>query len=84
MIKLHFLEVADPVTGFGIRAGFTYNGKRYISLVASQNGTYFVTTGAKATNDFSRHELSAEQAAAVETFKESPEYAVEFLGKPVR
>lgn len=84
MITLYFLEVADPLTNFGIKAGFKYNGKRYISLVTSQNGKYFVTTGAKATHDFTRHELSPEQAAAVEAFKESPEYAVELFANPVR
>ena len=84
MITLYFLEVADPLTNFGIKAGFKYNGKRYISLVTSQNGTYFVTTGAKTTHDFSRHQLSSDQTAAVEAFKQSSDYAVEFFGNPVR
>lgn len=84
MITLDFLEVADPLTNYGIKAGFKHNGKRYISLVTSQNGVYFVTTGAKATHDFTRHELSSDQTAAVEAFKNSSDYAVEFFGNPVR
>lgn len=84
MIILYYLNVADPLTNFGINAGFKYNGKRYISLVTSQNGDYFVTTGAKSTHDFYRHKLSAEQIAAVEAFKESAEYSVDFFANPVR
>ena len=84
MIVLHYLSVADPLTNFGIHAGFKYNGKRYVSLVTSQNGDYFVTTGAKATHDLCRHKLSAGQIAAVEAFKESEDYSVEFFANPVR
>ena len=65
VIKLHFLEVADPVTGFGIRAGFTYNGKRYLSLVTSQNGARFVRSGAACTHDLTQHQLSEAQSACV-------------------
>ena len=78
MIKLHFLEVADPVTGFGIRAGFTYNGKRYLSLVTSQNGARFVSTGAAYTHNLTRHQLSEVQSAAVEAFAASNDFAVEY------
>lgn len=78
MIKLLFLEVADPMTNFGIKAGFRYNGKRYISLVTYQNGVYYVTTGTKAANDFMRHELSNDQSAAVEAFKLSDDFAIDY------
>lgn len=78
MIKLHFLEVADPVTGFGIRAGFTYNGKRYLSLVTSQSGARFVRTGAAYTHNLTRHQLSEAQSAAVEAFAASNDFAVEY------
>lgn len=78
MINLHFLEVADPVTGFGIRAGFTYNGKRYLSLVTSQSGARFVRTGAAYTHNLTRHQLSEAQSAAVEAFTASNDFAVEY------
>ena len=78
MIKLHFLEVADPVTGFGIRAGFTYNGKRYLSLVTSQNGTFYVRTGSAAKHDLLLHRLSDKQISAAYDFLMSDEYAVEY------
>ena len=78
MIKLHFLEVADPVTGFGIRAGFTYNGKRCLSLVTSQAGILFVDTGAAYTHDLEWHQLSEAQSAAVEAFTASKDFAVEY------
>lgn len=78
MIKLYFLEVADPLTGFGLRAGFTYQGKRYTSLVISQNGTAYVRTGMAVTHDLVLHRLSPAQVAAVHDFLESPDMAVEF------
>ena len=77
-IKLHFLEVADPVTGFGIRAGFTYNGKRYLDLITSQAGVLFVSTGAAYTHDLERHQLSESQSAAVDAFIASNDFAVEY------
>ena len=78
MIKLHFLEVADPVTGFGIRAGFTYNGKRYLSLIISQNGTFNVRTGSAAKHDLLLNRLSDNQISAAYDFLMSDEYAVEY------
>ena len=78
IIKLHFLEVADPVTGFGIRAGFTYNGKRYLSIVTSQSGALFVRSGAACAHDLTRHQLSEAQIAAVEAFTASGDFAVEY------
>lgn len=78
MIKLHFLEVADPVTGFGILAGFTYNEKRYLSLVTSQNGTFYVSTGSAAKHDLLLHRLSDKQISAAYDFLMSDEYAVEY------
>ena len=78
MIKLYFLEVADPVTGFGIRAGFTYNGKRYLSLVTSQNGARFVRSGAAITRNLEQHQLSEAQSAAMEAFIASGDFAVEY------
>lgn len=74
MIKLYFLELENGL----IKAGFTYNGKRYLSLVTSQNGARFVSTGAAYTHDLERHQLSEAQSAAVEAFKASDEYAVEY------
>ena len=74
MIKLHFLEVADPITGFGIRAGFTYNGKRFLSLVSTQNGTAYVRTD----HDLTLHQLSNSQISAVYDFMLSKDYAVEY------
>ena len=78
MIKLHFLEVADPVTGFGIRAGFTYNGKRFLSLVSAQNGTAYVRTGSAVKHDLTLHRLSDSQISAVYDFMLSEELAVEY------
>lgn len=78
MITLHFLEVADPATGYGIRAGFTYNGKRHLSLITSQNGTVYVRTGAAVNHDLTLHRLSDSQISAVYDFMLSDDFAVEY------
>lgn len=78
MIKLYFLEVADPLLYFGIRAGFTYNGKRYTSLVTSQNGARFVRSGAAINHNLAIHQLSEAQSAAVDAFMASNDFAVEY------
>ena len=78
MIKLYFLEVADPKTGYGIRAGFTYNGKRFLSLVSTQNGTSYVRTGSAVNHDLTLHQLSNSQISAVYDFMLSKDYAVEY------
>ena len=74
MIKLYFLEWENGL----VKAGFTYSGKRYISLVTSQNGTRFVRSGDARTHNLTRHQLSEAQSAAVETFKASKDFAVEY------
>ena len=68
MIKLYFLELEPGL----VKAGFTYNGKRYISLVASQNGARFVISGEAV------HKLSEHQSAAVDAFVSSGDFAVEY------
>lgn len=68
MIKLYFLELESGL----VKAGFTYNGKRYISLVASQNGALFVISGEAV------HKLSGHQSAAVDAFVSSGDFAVEY------
>lgn len=74
MIKLYFLEWES---GF-VKAGFTYNGKRYISLIRSHSGKRYVRSGAAITHNLELHQLSPEQSDAVEAFVASNEYAVEF------
>ena len=78
MIKLHYLEVADPLLNFGIRAGFTHNGKRYTSLITNQNGTRYVRSGAAITHNLALHRLSDTQSAAVDAFCAGSDYAVEY------
>lgn len=78
MIKLHYLEIADPLLNFGVRAGFTYNGKRYTSLITSQNGARYVRSGAAITHNLTLHQLSKSQSAAVEAFTASNDFAVEY------
>lgn len=74
MIKLYFLELENGL----IKAGFTYNGKRYLSLVTSHGGTRFVRSGAACTHNLTRHQLSEAQSAAVEAFTASNDFAVEY------
>ena len=74
MIKLYFLEWENGL----VKAGFTYYGKRYISLVTSQGGTRFVRSGAAQTNNLERHDLSEAQSAAVDAFIASNDLAVEY------
>ena len=74
MVKLYFLEWENGL----VKAGFTYNGKRYISLVTSQNGARFGRSGAARTNNLTRHQLSEAQSAAVEAFTASGDFAVEY------
>ena len=68
MIKLYFLELESGL----IKAGFTHNGKRYISLVTSQNGARFVISGESA------HKLSEHQNAAVNAFVSSGGFSAEY------
>ena len=72
MIKLYFLEWENGL----VKAGFTYNGKRYLSLVTSQNRTRFVRSGAAITRNLEQHQLSEAQSAAVDTFIASNDFAV--------
>ena len=74
MIKLYFLELESGL----IKAGFTHNGKRYISLVTSQNGARFVRSGDARTHNLTRHQLSEAQSAAVEAFTASNAFSVEY------
>lgn len=74
MIKLYFLEWENGL----IKAGFTYNGKRYLSLVTSQNRTRFVRSGAAITRNLEQYQLSEAQSAAVEAFMASGDFAVEY------
>lgn len=74
MIKLYFLELESGL----IKAGFTHNGKRYISLVTSQNGARFVRSGDARTHNLTRHQLSEAQSAAVEAFTTSNDFSVEY------
>lgn len=73
-IKLYFLEWENGL----VKAGFTFNGKRYLSLVTSQGGARFVRSGDARTHNLVRHQLSDSQSAAVEAFMTSGEYAVEY------
>ena len=74
MIKLYFLEFEN---GF-VKAGFTYNGKRYVSLVTNQNKDRFIRSGNCRTRNLEQHQLSPDQSAAVEAFLASNDYAVEY------
>ena len=74
MVKLYFLEWENGL----VKAGFTYNSKRYISLVTSQNGARFVRSGDARTHNLTRHQLSEAQSAAVEAFTASKDFAVEY------
>ena len=74
MIKMYFLELESGL----VKAGFTYNGKRYISLVASQNGARFVRSGDARTHKPTRHQLSEAQSAAAEAFTASNDFSVEY------
>ena len=70
-IKLYFLEWEN---GF-VKAGFTFNGKRCLSLVTNQGGSRFVRTGAAVTGNLLLHQLSEAQRAAVDAFISSDEMA---------
>lgn len=74
MIKLYFLEWENGL----VKAGFTYNGKRYLSLVTSQNLARFVRSGAAITHNLEHHQLSEAQSAAVDAFIASNDFAVEY------
>lgn len=74
MIKLYFLEWEN---GF-VKAGFTFNNKRYISLVTSQDGARFIRSGEARTLNLMWHQLSEAQSAAVEAFIASNDLAVEY------
>lgn len=74
MIKLYFLEWSSGC----LQAGFTYNGKRHLSLVTTQNGTAYVRTGSAIKHDLTLHRLSAAQIAAAHDFLQSGQYAVEY------
>ena len=74
MINLYFLELENGL----VKAGFTCNGKRYISLVTSQGGARFVRSGDARTHNLTRHRLSEAQSAAVEAFIASDAFAVEY------
>lgn len=74
MINLYFLEWENGL----VKSGFTYNGKRYISLVTSQGSARFVRSGAARTNNLTRHQLSEAQSAAVDAFIASNDFAVEY------
>lgn len=73
-IKLYFLEWENGC----VKAGFTFNGKRYLSLVTRQGGARFVRSGAAVTRNLSLHQLSDSQSAAVEAFMASDDMAVEY------
>lgn len=68
MIKLYFLELESGL----VKAGFTHNGKRYISPVAYQNGARFVISGEAA------HQISDAQNDAVNAFVSSGDFSVEY------
>lgn len=75
-MKIWFFE-GDPETGL-IKAGYTVNGKRFVSLVWSQAGQLFVNTGAKITGDLQRHDFSAAQTAAYREFISGKSWSVEY------
>lgn len=75
-LKIWFFE-ADPETGH-IKAGYTVNGKRHVSLVWSQAGSLYVRTGAKITGDLQRHDFSAAQSEAYRAFVAGKGWSVEF------
>ena len=75
-MKIYFFE-AEPATGF-VRAGYTVEGKRYLSLVMSQDGRLYVTTGARITNDLCFHWFSDAQTAAYQSFCKGSRYSVEY------
>lgn len=75
-MELWFLE-ADPQMGF-VKAGYSVKGKRYVSLVCSQAGRLYVSSGAKITGDHSLHWFSEEQTAAYNSFIGGQDWAVEF------
>ena len=74
MINLYFLEWENGL----IKAGFTFNSKRYISLITSQNGARFVRSGDARAHNLTRHQLSEAQSAAVDAFIASNDFAVEY------
>lgn len=75
-MKIWFFE-GDPETGF-VKAGYTVNGKRFASLVWSQAGQLFVTTGARITGDLQRHNFTPAQTAAYNAFIEGGAWSVEY------
>ena len=68
MIKLYFLELESGI----VKAGFTHNGKRYISPVTYQNGARFVISGEAV------HKLSEPQNAVVDAFVSSGCFSAEY------
>ena len=75
-MKIWFFE-ADPEMG-GTKAGYTVDGKRYVSLVWEQAGQLYVTTGKRITGDLRRHDFSPAQAAAFKEFCESSSWSVDY------
>lgn len=71
MIKLYFLELESGL----VKAGFTHNGKRYISPVTYQNGAWIVISG---SDHKTVHRLSEAQSTAVDAFVSSGDFAVEY------
>lgn len=68
---------ANPGMGW-ITAGYTVNGRRFRSLVWSQAGQMFVTTGAKISGDLQRHNFTPDQTAAYNAFIKSGAWSVEY------
>ena len=61
-----------------VKAGYTVNGKRYATLVCSQAGRLYVTTGSKITGDLVFHWFSEEQTAAFNKYCEGSDWSVEY------
>lgn len=75
-MKIWFFQT-DPKTGL-TSAGYTVDGKRYVSLVWSQAGQLFVTTGARITGDLRQHDFTPAQTAAYKEYCEGSAWSVEY------
>lgn len=72
-----YVFAADPELGF-VTAYFTVNGQRHKGLVMSQAGRLYVRTGATITHDLQRHNFSATQTAAYNSFVSGEDWSVEY------
>lgn len=76
-MKIFFFEIDE--SGL-LKAGYSVDGRRHISLIWSQAGKSFVKTGAAITHDLKRHNFTDAQEAALNSFLASDARTVDYTG----